>query len=90
MYDVFHEMDISKFIESMINKRKERKKDIKLKLLRVNAGLSQRQLADNSGVSVRIIQLYEQRANDINKGQFETIMMLSRALNCNASDLYEW
>ena len=90
MYDIFHEMDISRFIESMDRKFKERNKDTKLKILRVNAGLSQRELAEKSGVSLRLIQLYEQRANDINKGQFETICLLSRALKCDVADLYEW
>lgn len=90
MYDIYHEIDISQFIESMSAKFKERNKNTKLKILRINAGLSQRQLADKSGVSVRLIQLYEQRANDINKGQFETIFSLSKALNCNMAELYEW
>ena len=90
MYDAFHEMDISNFIESMGKKFQERNKETKLKMLRVNAGLSQRELAEKSGVSLRLIQLYEQRANDINKGQFETICLLSRALKCDVADLYEW
>ena len=90
MYDVFHEMDISHFIESIDIKFKQRNKETKLKIFRVNAGLSQRELAEKSGVSLRLIQLYEQRANDINKGQFETICLLSRALKCDVADLYEW
>lgn len=90
MYDAFHEMDISHFIESIDIKFKQRNKETKLKIFRVNAGLSQRELAEKSGVSLRLIQLYEQRANDINKGQFETICLLSRALKCDVADLYEW
>lgn len=90
MYDAFHEMDISHFIESIDIKFKQRNKKTKLKIFRVNAGLSQRELAEKSGVSLRLIQLYEQRANDINKGQFETICLLSRALKCDVADLYEW
>ena len=90
MYDAFHEMDISRFIESMDKRFKGRNKVTKLKVLRVNAGLSQRELAEKSGVSLRLIQLYEQRVNDINKGQFETICLLSRALKCDVADLYEW
>ena len=90
MYDAYHEMDISHFIEFMDEKYKERNKETKLKMLRTHAGLSQRELAEKSGVSLRLIQLYEQRANDINKGQFETIWLLSKALRCDLSDLYEW
>ena len=90
MYDVFHEADISVFIDSMNKKYNERKRETKLKILRVNAGLSQSELARKSGVSLRLIQLYEQRANDINKGQFLTITMLADALNCDVSDLREW
>ena len=90
MYDKFHEMDISRFNETMALKFKDRNKTTKLKLLRTNAGLSQSQLAKKSGVSLRLIQLYEQRANDINKGQFKTIFMLSKVLKCDVADLYEW
>lgn len=90
MYDVFHEMDISRFCDAMNKKYISRQKETKLKLLRTKAGLSQSELAKKSGVSLRLIQLYEQRANDINKGQFLTVMKLAQALNCDASDLKEW
>jgi len=40
-------------------------------------------------VPVRTIQQYEQRQKSINKAQAEYLMMLARALHCNAEDLIE-
>lgn len=57
--------------------------------LRKHSKLSQRGLADKSGVKIRMVQLYEQRQNDINKGQAMTIKKLSEALNCRMEDLLE-
>lgn len=37
----------------------------------------------------RSIQMYEQRRNDINKAQAETLYKLSRILGCNIEDSLE-
>jgi transcriptional regulator with XRE-family HTH domain len=60
---------------------------MKLAEIRNERGLSQRQLSEESGVSVRMIQHYEQRVKDINKASAETIYRLSKALNCKMEDL---
>lgn len=60
-----------------------------LKDLRQAAGLSQRELAEKSGVSFRMIQYYEQGANDINKAAFETGVALAEALGCDPKELLE-
>lgn len=60
-----------------------------LKRLREAAGLSQSQLARESGVNVRIIQDYEQGARDINKAAAETVYQLSLALGCKMEDIIE-
>lgn len=61
----------------------------KLKTLRENAGLSQSQLAEKSGVAIKSIQKYEQRERDINKAQGVIIKSLAGALECTMEDILD-
>ena len=61
----------------------------KLKEARENAGMSQGKLADASGVSVRMIQKYEQGERDFNKAQVLTAYQLAQALNTTVEELIE-
>jgi transcriptional regulator with XRE-family HTH domain len=58
----------------------------RLKFMRTDKGMSQSQLAEASGVNVRLIQAYEQGYKDINKAQVVTVLQLAEALEC---DVYE-
>ena len=89
MYSPYHEMDIRHFCDRMNELYREANPETKLKQFRQRAGLSQSELAEASGVPVRTIQQYEQRQKSINKAQAEYLMMLARALHCNAEDLIE-
>lgn len=89
MYSVYHEMDISKFIETMDEKCATALPECRLKKMRESRGLSQSELAKISGVSLRSIQMYEQRVNDIDKAQAQTIYKLSRVIGCSMEDLLE-
>ena len=60
-----------------------------LKHIRTTKGYSQKQLAELSGVSLRSIQMYEQRNKDINKAQSESLYHLAKALGCSMEDLLE-
>lgn len=60
-----------------------------LKNIRDNAGLSQSQLSERSGVNVRMIQHYEQGVKDINKAQAITLFKLAQALDTNMENLIE-
>ena len=53
-------------------------------------GLSQSELSKRAEVELRSIQMYEQRRNDINKAQAETLFKLARVLGCNIEDLLEY
>lgn len=78
--------------EIYINKKIEAKEEPLengLKDRRVKTGMSQAKLAEVSGVSVRMIQYYEQGVKDINKASGETLYKLSRALGCKMEDLLE-
>ena len=88
---ILHEADISKFVEAA-NKIIQKNVDnspTRLQKLRKAQGLTQAELAGMSGVSLRMIQLYEQRQSDINKASGETIIALARALNCNFYEVME-
>lgn len=77
--------DIWHFTEKEIAKRTGQM----LKRFREDAGLSQSKLAEQSGVSVRMIQHYEQGVKDINKAEALTVYRLAQALNCYMEDLLE-
>lgn len=62
---------------------------MKIQEIRKARGLSQRQLAEASGVNVRIIQHYEQGFKDINKAAAITIKALADALGVRMEDLLE-
>jgi len=89
MYPVYHEMDISAFIETMDEKCAAPLPECRLKKLRESRGLSQSELARLSSVSLRSIQMYEQRVNDIDKAQAQTVYKLSRVIGCEMEDLLE-
>ena len=61
----------------------------KLKTLREEAGLSQSQLSEKSGVAIKSIQKYEQRERDINKAQAVIIKSLAGALGCTMEDILD-
>lgn len=89
MYPVYHEMDITNFITTMEEFYHEVEREPNLKRIRENRGLSQMELAEQSGVNLRNIQMYEQRKNDIDKAQAGILYKLSRVLGCNIEDLLE-
>lgn len=89
MYHPYHEMSIEHFYEAMDKKMDRIVGETKLKRVREAAGLSQSELAKKSGVSLRSIQMYEQRQNDIDKAQGHTLYKLSVALGCDIEALLE-
>ena len=89
MYSPYHEMDIRQFCDRMNELYREANPETRLKQIRQRAGLSQRELAEQSGVPVRTIQQYEQRQKNINKAKAEYLVMLARVLNCPAEELIE-
>ena len=61
-----------------------------LKDTRIAKGLTQIQLAEESGVNLRMIQHYEQGVKDINKAEAMTVYKLAEALDCNVWELLEF
>ena len=89
MYNPYHEMDVKHFIDAIDNLFDENICETNLKRIRESRKLSQSELAKLSGVSLRSIQLYEQRVNDIDKAQSHTLYKLSKALCCEIENLLE-
>lgn len=89
MYPTLHEADISKFVTIMDERLTGYYIDTNLKTMRMISGYSQSQLATESEVSLRQIQLFEQRQRDINKAQVITVFNLAKALSCRIEDLME-
>lgn len=89
MYNPYHEMDIRQFCDAMNDLMRKAKPETNLKLLRQQNGLSQKELAEISGVPLRTLQQYEQRQKNINKAQAEYLVSLSTALNCSVEQLIE-
>lgn len=88
---ILHEADESKFVEcanEIISRNKKNQKS-KLHIIRKARGFTQQELSDASGVSLRMIQLYEQRQNDISKAQVNIVINLAKALGCDVEDLLD-
>ena len=89
LYSPYHEMDIRQFVDRMNELYKEAAPETNLQRIRKQANLTQAQLSEISGVSLRSLQDYEQRKKNINKAQAETILILANSLCCNMADLME-
>ena len=89
MYYTLHEADISKFVDIMDKRMQEFFPETNLKRIRIGYGCTQAALAKLSGVSLRSIQMYEQRNKDINKASVETIHRIAKVLGCTIEDLME-
>lgn len=87
MYNPLHEASLSKFV-SVANEIVFGP-ETNLAKYRKAAGLSQRKLAYYSDVSIRSIQLYEQRRLNINLAEAIKLYQISRVLGCNMEDLLE-
>lgn len=86
---VLHEADITKFYDAcdtvIFTERSQ--KGSMLRRLRKYHEFTQKELSEKSGVSLRMIQLYEQGQNDITRAQVNVLHSLSEALNCEIEDL---
>lgn len=89
LYSPYHEMDIRHFVAEMNRLYLANKPCTNLKERRLAAKLTQRQLAEQSGVPLRTLQQYEQGQKNINKAQAEYVIALARATYCQPSDLLE-
>lgn len=90
LYPTLHEAAEEKFVDTVNSIIRSRKGVTNLQRLRKDAGISQRELAEKSGVALRTLQQYEIRARDINKAAAIILVALAKALNCQAEDILEY
>ena len=87
-YHPLHEAPEDKFAGIVIEKWNKAQADKKgLKAARKAAGLTQKQLATQSGVKLRAIQLYEQNQLDLRRASVSSALALANNLNCAIEDL---
>lgn len=88
---ILHEADISKFVKSANNIIEHNKaiRTSRLKTIRNARGFTQQELSNYSGVSLRMIQLYEQKQNEIGKAQVRVVLRLAKTLGCDIEDLID-
>ena len=89
MYYTLHEADVSKFVDIVDSRMKECFPDTNLKRIRTAYGCTQAELAKRSGVSLRSIQMYEQKNKDINKASVYSVYRIAKVLGCRIEDLLE-
>ena len=89
MYPAMHEASEQRFVDAVENMIARKTSATKLQTLRRLNGYSQRILAEKSGIHLRNVQQYEQRAKDINKAAVSTLVALAKTLNCQIEDLLE-
>lgn len=89
MYETLHEADITKFVDIADQRIREYFPDTNLKRIRTAYGCTQAELAERSGVSLRSIQMYEQRNKDINKAGAASVYSLAKVLGCTVEELLE-
>ncbi len=89
MYPMFHEADLSKFLEAALGiiEGNRSRAENRLKHQRKLAGLTQRELSERSGVSLRMIQAYEQFDQNISKAEAGALLNLAAVLGCGPAAL---
>lgn len=71
-----------------IEEERTKSGNVKLRACRKKTGLSQSQLAEKAGISVRVYQNYEQGVRDIEKAQLSVLLKICIALDCKMSDIF--
>lgn len=73
----------------MVKRVSSHKEPTCLQIIRKTTKLTQQELSERAGVSLRSIQLYEQREKNINRAQARTVDKLAKTLGCRMEDLLE-
>lgn len=86
---ILHEADLAKFVDvaDVLMEVSIPSKENMLKRLRAYCNMTQKQLSEKSGVTLRMIQLYEQGRNALPKAQASVVLSLAKALECDVETL---
>lgn len=88
VYGVLGEAAPCKAVD-VFDKIMARKEETNLAYYRKMRGLSQSKLAKASGVSIRSIQLFEQRKSNINNAQYNHLSAIAKVLGYEIEELLE-
>ena len=61
----------------------------RLKQIRKEKGLTQKELAEKTDTNLRTIQHYEQGSKDLNMAAAITVLRIAKALGCSIEDLLD-
>lgn len=89
LYPTLHEADLSKFVntaDTLIERHLSTKKNT-LKTIRKQSRYTQKELAELTGVSLRMIRAYEQGSQDIRKAETQSVFDLARAFGCKPEEI---
>ncbi|MCD8049364.1 MAG: helix-turn-helix domain-containing protein [Clostridia bacterium] len=89
LYPTLHEASEYKCADTFNKIIKNKNEQSRLKTMRLQAKLTQKELAAKAGVNLRTLQQYESKAKNINKASADAVLDLARALGCEAEDLLE-
>lgn len=89
LYDPWHEASEERVARLFAERMTSYRGQTNLARMRSACGYTQRELAELSGVSLRSIQMYEQRNKDINRAQASAVAQIARVLHCRVEDLLE-
>ena len=89
LYYPWHEASEERVARLVCDMAKKAPRQTKLAQARKRLKKTQQDLAYESGVSLRSIQMYEQRQRNINEASVTTVRDIARALHCNIEDLLE-
>lgn len=87
-YPSLHEADLTKAVR-FATRRLQEYAPKPLKQARMNAGLSQKRLANLSGTTLRNIRAYEQGQRSLSAAGAESVMRLCRVLGCRMEDILQ-
>ena len=82
-----HEASEERFICAADQIKERSRKEARLQQIRRLNAYSQKMLSERSGVSLRMIQQYEQGAKDIRKASTSGLIALAGVLHCEIEDL---
>ena len=89
LYYPWHEASEERVARLVCDMAKKASRQTKLALARKKLKKTQQDLAYESGVSLRSIQMYEQRQRNINEASVTSVRAIAKALRCNIEDLLE-
>lgn len=87
LYSPYHEMALSQFCDKMEGLYALANPEPRLKRIRQEVGLSQAELAERCGMSLRTLQHYEQGTKDIRRAAGETLLSLARILGTTIENI---